>query len=82
MDIVFRIDHGFLACLLVVMYEELLRESNALVASQQDEEVVTEKDSSPSFNEIVRLWNKASEQVNHLSIKDSSHSDGFALDRL
>ncbi|KAK3814410.1 MAG: hypothetical protein J3Q66DRAFT_346420 [Benniella sp.] len=66
-----------------VMYEELLRECNALATSQQDSEVVTEKDSSPSFNEIVRLWNKASEQNGDTALQPKGAQEAYLkLERL
>ncbi|KAF9109488.1 hypothetical protein BGX27_007566 [Mortierella sp. AM989] len=46
----------------IAIYEELLRENNELTSMQHDAEANTEEDSSPYFNEITRLWQKAADQ--------------------
>ncbi|KAF9982316.1 hypothetical protein BGZ65_003000 [Modicella reniformis] len=67
----------------LTIYEELLRESNELSASQQDSETVQEDDSSFNFNEIVRLWNKAKDQNGDTKIQAKGIQEAYLkLERL
>ncbi|KAG0203835.1 hypothetical protein BGX28_004040 [Mortierella sp. GBA30] len=46
----------------IALYEELLRENDELSAIQQETETISEEDSSPHFEELRRLLQKAIEQ--------------------
>jgi hypothetical protein len=52
------------SCFLVALYERLMRESDELSSSQQGGTGETEGEtSSPIFEEIMHLWEKANQQV-------------------
>ncbi|KAG0303453.1 hypothetical protein BGZ98_006644 [Dissophora globulifera] len=46
----------------MALYQSLLQESEALAGQQQDARTMAEENSSPAFEEVVRLWNKVNEQ--------------------
>ncbi|KAF8924681.1 hypothetical protein EDD21DRAFT_392329 [Dissophora ornata] len=65
------------------VYESLLRENEELEAQQQNVETNTEEDSSPSFDEIVRLWNRVEEQHGDTTIEPKSIKEAYLkLERL
>ncbi|KAF9208193.1 hypothetical protein BGZ49_009510 [Haplosporangium sp. Z 27] len=67
----------------IAIYEELLQENNELVSMQHDTETNTEEDSSPHFDEIARLWQKAADQNGDTPIELSGIKEAYLkLERL
>ncbi|KAF9360730.1 hypothetical protein BGX26_008013 [Mortierella sp. AD094] len=67
----------------IAIYEELLRENNELVSMQHDAEANAEEDSSPHFDEIVRLWQKAADQDGDTTVEPKGIREAYLkLERL
>ncbi|KAG0004735.1 hypothetical protein BGZ79_008280 [Entomortierella chlamydospora] len=65
------------------IYEELLRENNELISMQHDAEANAKEDSSPHFDEILRLWQKAADQNGDATIELKGIKEAYLkLERL
>ncbi|KAF9437188.1 hypothetical protein BGZ76_001702 [Entomortierella beljakovae] len=64
-------------------YEDLSRESDELTAILNDAEANAEKNSSPNFDEMLRLWQRASEQDGDTVIDPKGTKEAYLkLERL
>ncbi|KAF9401851.1 hypothetical protein BGX21_000361 [Mortierella sp. AD011] len=68
---------------IAAIYEELLRENNELISMQHDAEANAKEDSSPHFDEILRLCQKAADQNGDATVEPKGIKEAYLkLERL